>query len=134
NKNVLLDEMEVYADLVKPGGHLLLSGFYEHDIPDILEKAGAYGLELKDQKSRSDWAALVLEKLRKWVWNYGRITEMIWLSPADLGVNYAIRLWTDRSAGNFASSHNHIGTAPIIIPKNMPCTISRGTDVSCFRP
>jgi len=63
NKNVLLDEMEVYADLVKPGGHLLLSGFYEHDIPDILEKAGAYGLELKDQKTRSDWAALVLEKL-----------------------------------------------------------------------
>lgn len=62
NKNVLLDEMEVYADLVKPGGHLLLSGFYEHDIPDILEKAGAYGLELKDQKTRSDWAALVLEK------------------------------------------------------------------------
>jgi len=62
NKNVLLDEMEVYADLVKPGGHLLLSGFYEHDIPDILEKARAYGLELKDQKTRSDWAALVLEK------------------------------------------------------------------------
>lgn len=62
NKNVLLDEMEVYARLVKPAGHLLLSGFYEHDIQDIVDKAEAYGLELKDQKSRSDWAALVLQK------------------------------------------------------------------------
>lgn len=62
NKNVLLDEMEVYAGLVKPQGHLLLSGFYEHDISDIVEKARSYGLELKDQKTRSDWAALVLEK------------------------------------------------------------------------
>ncbi|HLW19366.1 MAG TPA: 50S ribosomal protein L11 methyltransferase [Cyclobacteriaceae bacterium] len=62
NKNVLLDEMEVYAGLVKPKGHLLLIGFYEHDISDIIEKARSYGLELKDQKARSDWAALVLEK------------------------------------------------------------------------
>lgn len=62
NKNVLLDEMEVYADLVKTNGHLLLSGFYGHDIPDIVDKANAYGLELKDQQTRSEWAALVMEK------------------------------------------------------------------------
>lgn len=62
NKNVLLDEMEVYADLVKPEGYLLLSGFYEQDIQDILDKAQAYGLALKDQKTKSNWAALVLQK------------------------------------------------------------------------
>jgi len=62
NKNVLLDEMEVYADLVKPAGHLLLSGFYEHDIQDIVDKANAYSLTLKDQKTRSNWAALIMQK------------------------------------------------------------------------
>lgn len=62
NKNVLLDEMEVYADLVQPNGHLLLSGFYEHDIQDIVDKAQAFGLVLKDQKSKNNWAALVLQK------------------------------------------------------------------------
>lgn len=62
NKNVLLDEMEVYADLVQPNCHLLLSGFYEHDIQDIVDKAQAFGLVLKDQKSKNNWAALVLQK------------------------------------------------------------------------
>lgn len=62
NKNVLLDEMEVYAPLVKHEGYLLLSGFYEHDIQDIVDKAQAFGLSLKDQKSKSNWAALVLQK------------------------------------------------------------------------
>jgi ribosomal protein L11 methyltransferase len=62
NKNVLLDEMELYGNLVKEGGNLLLSGFYEHDIPDILKKAKRFGLELEDEKTKDDWAALVLKK------------------------------------------------------------------------
>ncbi|MFD2200470.1 50S ribosomal protein L11 methyltransferase [Shivajiella indica] len=62
NKNVLLDEMEVYSALVKKGGHLLLSGFYVHDIADILKKANAYGMELVDEKSKDNWAALVMKK------------------------------------------------------------------------
>src|SRR5690606_12811218 len=62
NKNVLLDEMEIYANLVKPEGYLLLSGFYEHDIPDLLDRAQIFGLALKDQKTKSSWAALVLQK------------------------------------------------------------------------
>lgn len=62
NKNVLLDEMEVYSDLIKPRGHLLLSGFYEEDIPDLLEKANSYHFHLKSKKSKNNWAALVMEK------------------------------------------------------------------------
>lgn len=63
NKNVLLDEMEVYSSLVKKGGNLLLSGFYEHDITDIVKKANEFGLDLINQKTKDNWAALVLKKL-----------------------------------------------------------------------
>lgn len=62
NKNVLLDEMEVYATLVKTNGYLLLSGFYEHDISDIESKAVQFGLQLTDQKTKDNWAALILKK------------------------------------------------------------------------
>jgi ribosomal protein L11 methyltransferase len=63
NKNVLLDEMEVYATLVKTNGYLLLSGFYEHDVLDIAEKAFKYGFVEKEVQTKDDWAALILEKL-----------------------------------------------------------------------
>jgi ribosomal protein L11 methyltransferase len=63
NKNVLLDEMEEYRNLVKKGGNLLLSGFYEHDIPDILKKANKFSLELADEKTKDGWAALVMKKI-----------------------------------------------------------------------
>lgn len=62
NKNVLLDEMEVYSKLVINGGKLFLSGFYEHDIVDIEAKANQYGLEKIGQKSKDNWAALLLTK------------------------------------------------------------------------
>lgn len=63
NKNVLLDEMEVYATLVKTNGHLLLSGFYEHDVLDIAEKAFKFGFVEKEVQTKDDWTALILEKL-----------------------------------------------------------------------
>ena len=63
NKNVLLDEMEVYSTLVKKEGKLLLSGFYEHDIADIQNRASAFGFSLLVQKTKDNWAALILEKI-----------------------------------------------------------------------
>lgn len=62
NKNVLLDEMEEYARLLSPSGKLLLSGFYESDIPDLLALAVKFRLKLHKQLSRNDWAALVLSR------------------------------------------------------------------------
>ncbi|MDN3669035.1 50S ribosomal protein L11 methyltransferase [Echinicola jeungdonensis] len=62
NKNVLLDEMEVYVNLLPTKGFLLLSGFYDHDIPEIQLRAESLGLNLKNQKVRDNWAALVFEK------------------------------------------------------------------------
>jgi ribosomal protein L11 methyltransferase len=62
NKNVLLDEMEVYATLVKKGGHLLLSGFYSHDVADILKKAQEFGFVPEDQKTKDSWTAIMMQK------------------------------------------------------------------------
>jgi ribosomal protein L11 methyltransferase len=63
NKNVLLDEMEVYSKLVKEGGFLLLSGFYAHDVEDIAERALFFGFVEKALETKDQWAALVMEKV-----------------------------------------------------------------------
>ena len=62
NKNVLLDEMGIYASLLTPGGHLLLSGFYTEDIEDLLEVASPLGLSLLEKSTKDNWAALILQK------------------------------------------------------------------------
>lgn len=62
NKSVLIDEMEIYSALVKPRGHLLLSGFYEQDIQKIVQHAQKLGFSLLTQQIRDNWAALVLVK------------------------------------------------------------------------
>ena len=62
NKNVLLDEMNIYAGLLKSEGFLLLSGFYTEDIDDLDACANPLGLELVSQQSKDNWAALILQK------------------------------------------------------------------------
>tara|TARA_R110002020_G_C15859667_1_gene737008 strand:- start:334 stop:594 length:261 start_codon:yes stop_codon:yes gene_type:complete len=62
NKNVLLDEMSIYADLLKEEGFLLLSGFYAQDIEDLNDCAQPLGLELISQQSKDNWAALIMQK------------------------------------------------------------------------
>jgi len=63
NKNVLLDELEIYAGLVRKQGNLFLSGFYTHDIEDIHEKAKSVGFNLLSQKDKDNWAALIFERI-----------------------------------------------------------------------
>jgi ribosomal protein L11 methyltransferase len=62
NLNVLLNEMAGYAELLQPGGHLLLSGFYVEDVPTLLEEAKGLGFVLREQSERNRWAALHLIK------------------------------------------------------------------------
>lgn len=62
NKNILLQEMHEYARHLNPAGHLLLSGFFESDIPDLIASAKAHGLEMQHQDSKNTWAALLLQK------------------------------------------------------------------------
>lgn len=62
NKNVLLDEMSTYANHLKTEGTLILSGFYESDIKDLIEEAQKYGLVFKSNTTRNSWAAAIFEK------------------------------------------------------------------------
>lgn len=61
NRNILLADMERYAAALGTGGDLLLSGFYEADIPVLVEKAGTLGLTLAGKKERDGWAAIHLK-------------------------------------------------------------------------
>lgn len=62
NRNILLRDMPAYAAVLNLGGTLLLSGFYEHDVQALQDKAETLGLRLVQQKSRNDWTALRMIK------------------------------------------------------------------------
>jgi ribosomal protein L11 methyltransferase len=61
NKNILLAEMSQYASFLNPGGQLLLSGFYDLDIDDLLQEARKYGLSEQARDVRESWASLLLQ-------------------------------------------------------------------------
>lgn len=63
NKNVLLGEMGAYAKHLKPQGILILSGFYESDIPDLKEETIKHELVFKSNTTRNNWAAAIFEKM-----------------------------------------------------------------------
>lgn len=58
NRNILLRDLHCYTAVLAPGGTLLLSGFYEHDIPAIRAKAEELGLTFDHYESRQDWVAV----------------------------------------------------------------------------
>ena len=61
NRNILLNDMAAYAAVLNHGGMLLLSGFYESDIPTLLHHAETLGLHLCQTKTRQGWAAMLLK-------------------------------------------------------------------------
>lgn len=63
NRNVLLEEIPKYVNLLNVGGYLLLSGFYEKDIPDIEKVAVSHGLKKLRYETKKDWVAVVFEKV-----------------------------------------------------------------------
>lgn len=62
NKNVLLEEMSYYAELLQKGRQLYLSGFYEEDIPDIKNSTDSYNLLLEKSVIKDNWTALMFSK------------------------------------------------------------------------
>ncbi|MBD1362790.1 50S ribosomal protein L11 methyltransferase [Mucilaginibacter sp. ZT4R22] len=58
NRNILLDQMESYAKVLKPGGEIYFSGFYETpDLDIITDEARKYGLKYIIHKKDKDWVA-----------------------------------------------------------------------------
>ncbi|MEX1239222.1 MAG: 50S ribosomal protein L11 methyltransferase [Cyclobacteriaceae bacterium] len=62
NKNVLLDELNIYSSHLQPGGLLLLSGFFTLDIPDLLREAVRHHLTEVNRDDRETWASLLLSR------------------------------------------------------------------------
>jgi ribosomal protein L11 methyltransferase len=58
NRNILLNDMAVYAECLKREGVLLLSGFYKKDIPLLDKEASVHGLNLEKTLERNDWFSL----------------------------------------------------------------------------
>ena len=60
NRNILLADMERYRRSLRPGGTLLLSGFYHADVAALQSKAAELGLTLQEERTRDGWSALEL--------------------------------------------------------------------------
>ena len=62
NRNILLMDMKIYTNCLNEKGILLLSGFYEDDIPTIDAEVSKYNLKLETFIERNNWVALKYNK------------------------------------------------------------------------
>lgn len=58
NRNILLQDIQVYAMCLQPKGRLFLSGFYKEDIPLIETECKKYMLKLNEIIERGSWVSL----------------------------------------------------------------------------
>ena len=63
NKNVLKAHMQSYAEMLEHNGTLLLSGFFDTDVDEIVAFAAQYGLDKRRVLNKDNWAAIELIKL-----------------------------------------------------------------------
>jgi len=68
HRNIIINDLPLYSKAVKGNGFLLVSGFYDTDIKDIVDAAAKNGFfpaetnDLSWQKVREGWACLKLKK------------------------------------------------------------------------
>ena len=62
NRNILLQDMEYFANVMVPGATLILSGFYQSDCKLLEEKATSLGLRPIAVMTEGDWACCKIEK------------------------------------------------------------------------
>ncbi len=58
NRNILLNDMQAYVDCLNKNGILLLSGFYEEDIPAIDASCTEKGLVFAKKHQKNNWVSL----------------------------------------------------------------------------
>lgn len=62
NRNILLADLPAIAETLSPDGIIILSGFYEEDIPMLTEKASTLGLYEVKRKVTNKWSMLELHR------------------------------------------------------------------------
>lgn len=62
NRNILLSNIETYTGCLNENSILLLSGFYQKDIPIIEAAASKNGLKLTETKEKNNWVAVKYTK------------------------------------------------------------------------
>lgn len=63
NRNIILDDIAVYARAMKPKGRMFLSGFYVDDIDMIVNAARALGLCLTSVIANKNWANICFTRI-----------------------------------------------------------------------
>lgn len=61
NRNILLNDMTAFRSHLKTGGRLILSGFYETDVPMLEQAAKSNGLTIIDVVTDGEWACAMFE-------------------------------------------------------------------------
>ncbi len=55
NRNIILNDLPLYKECIKPGGELLTSGYYLQDLPMIKNRADEMGFGCIDHLVEKDW-------------------------------------------------------------------------------
>ncbi len=58
NRNILLNDMTIYASCLNKNGMLFLSGFYNDDIPVIKKECEKHMLKFEEKLERNKWVSL----------------------------------------------------------------------------
>lgn len=62
NRNILTADMAAYAAALRPGGDLLMSGFFEEDVAAILAAAAGCGMRHVATAARDGWAQVQVRR------------------------------------------------------------------------
>lgn len=57
NRNILMNDMHTYVSVLKPGGLLIMSGFYRSDLDAITKLAVSLGLDPAGFTEKNNWVA-----------------------------------------------------------------------------
>lgn len=63
NRNIIVGDLSAYSSKLKPNGTMFLSGFYEDDIPVIMQEADKYKLKYISHTEKERWSCVKLIKL-----------------------------------------------------------------------
>ena len=64
NRNILVQQMEDYLDVLKEKGSILLSGFYPSDLKLISTQMTTLGFCINSTKEKDEWMAVLFDSIR----------------------------------------------------------------------